>query len=131
MTRSATLGQGIGLPWQPDGNGRLPVVAGPEKVRQSMAIILDTEPGERVMLPTFGCGLRRFLMQPNTTSTRALMQREIELALRTWEPRIAVDRVEVLPGDEPALVMIRIAYTHLRDGRPDNLVYPFYLEGTQ
>ncbi|WP_137940366.1 GPW/gp25 family protein [Chitinivorax sp. B] len=128
MNRVAALGNGLALPMTPDTLGQLPQASGPEKVRQSMAVILDTEPGERLMLPTFGCGLRRFLMQPNTTSTRALMQREIEIALRTWEPRISVDRVEVLPGDEPALVMIRIAYTHLRDGRPDNLVYPFYLE---
>ncbi|MDP1532761.1 MAG: GPW/gp25 family protein, partial [Rubrivivax sp.] len=87
-----------------------------------------TEPGERLMRPAFGCGLRRFLMQPNTTATRAQMQREIEQALRSWEPRIAVEQVQVLPGEDPAMVLVQIQYTHLRDGRRDNLVYPFYLE---
>ena len=56
-------------------------VRGAEKVRQSIWIILDTEPGERIMRPTFGCGLRRYLMKPNTTSTRALIQREVTSAL--------------------------------------------------
>jgi hypothetical protein len=33
-----------------------------------------------------------------------------------------------VPGDDdPALVYIVIAYLHVRDQRPGNLVYPFYL----
>ncbi len=128
MTERAALGAGLGLPFVPDETGRLPRATGPEKVRQSIAIILDTERGERIMLPGFGCGLRRYLMQPNSTGTRAQIQRDVESALKTWEPRIDVDRVNVAPGDDPALVMIEIAYTHRRDGRKDNLVFPFYLE---
>ena len=128
MTERAALGAGLGLPFVPDETGRLLRVSGPEKVRQSIAIILDTERGERIMLPGFGCGLRRYLMQPNSTGTRAQIQRDVERALKTWEPRIDVDRVNVVPGDDPALVIIEIAYTHRRDGRKDNLVFPFYLE---
>lgn len=122
------LGRGPGLPFAPDANGRLPVVDGPEKVRQSIFIILDTEPGERVMLPEFGCGLRRFLMQPNNGATRSQIEREIGLALQRWEPRIKVSQVDVSPGDDPALVLIEIQYVHVLDGRRDSLVYPFYLE---
>ena len=123
-----TFGAGLALPLVPNDRGALARADGPEKVRQSIAIILDTEPGERVMLPAFGCGLRRFLMQPNTTATRAQMQREIEQALRSWEPRIVLERTDVLPGTDPAMVLIQIQYAHVRDGRRDNLVYPFYLE---
>lgn len=122
------FGRGLALPMASDDAGALPRADGPQKVRQSIAIILDTEPGERVMLPAFGCGLRRFLMQPNTTATRAQMQREIEKALRTWEPRITLERTDVRPGDDPAMVLVQIQYAHVRDGRRDNLVYPFYLE---
>ena len=124
----AVFGHGLALPLLPGDSGALPQADGPEKVRQSIAIILDTEPGERLMLPRFGCGLRRFLMQPNTAATRAAMQREIETALAAWEPRIRLERVDVLPGDDPAMVMVQIDYQHHRDGRRDNLVYPFYLE---
>lgn len=123
----AALGSGLSLPLVPTAAGALPRADGPEKVRQGIAVLLDTEPGERLMLPRFGCGLRRFLMQPNTTATRAQMQREIETALRTWEPRITLDRVDVQPGDDPSLVLVQLAYRHQRDGRRDNLVYPFYL----
>ncbi len=124
----AVFGHGLAVPLQPTPQGALPCADGPEKVRQAIAIVLDTEPGERLMLPRFGCGLRRFLMQPNTAATRAAMQREIDTALRSWEPRIRVERVDVVAGDDPALALVQIAYQHLRDGRRDNLVYPFYLE---
>jgi phage baseplate assembly protein W len=122
------FGAGLALPIAAADDGRLPAADGPEKVRLSIAIILDTEPGERIMLPAFGCGLRRFLMQPNSTATRAQMQREIETALRTWEPRIRLERVDVLPAADPAMVLVQVGYAHVRDGRRDNLVYPFYLE---
>ena len=80
------------------------------------------------MRPDFGCGLRRFLMKPNTTATRALIQREVERALANWEPRIRLESVGVTPGEDPALVLVTIAYVQVLDGRRDNLVYPFYLE---
>jgi uncharacterized protein len=123
---SAWLGRGWGQPLAPGERDRaLALVEGPEKVRQSIVTILDTEPGERVMRPDFGCGLRRYLMEPNSVSTRALIRRDVEAALGAWEPRIAVDAVEVVPGDDPSLVFIAIAYRHVLDGRPDNVVYPF------
>jgi uncharacterized protein len=129
MTTLRLLGTGWNAPVRPDDrSGRLDYASGPEKVRQSILIILDTEPGERVMRPTFGCGLRRYLMKPNTTATRTLIQREVGIALKTWEQRIEVQHLAVTPGDDPALVLIEILYTHKRDGSRANLVYPFYLE---
>jgi phage baseplate assembly protein W len=123
------LGRGLAFPVVPDERTReLPVVTGTEKVRQAILLILETEPGERVMRPSFGCGLRRYLAKPNTTATRALLQRDVELALATWEPRIRLRSVRVEEGEDPSLVTIAIDYLHARDGSPGNLVYPFYLE---
>lgn len=99
-----------------------------ELVRQSIEQILDTEPGERIMLPGFGCGLQRYLMEPNTLTTRTAMQHDIENALSRWEPRISLTDVAVTPGEDLSLVWIAIAYVRLSDLRPDNIVYPFYLK---
>jgi phage baseplate assembly protein W len=79
------------------------------------------------MLPGFGCGLRRYLMAPNTTSVRTSIQAEVTQALTLWEPRIRLTEVSVTPGEEPTLLWIDIGYVRLIDLRPDNLVYPFYL----
>jgi phage baseplate assembly protein W len=103
-------------------------VEGMELIRQSVATILDTEPGERIMLPTFGCGLRRYLMEPNSLATRTSMAADITSALEQWEPRITLVNVAVTPGEDPSLVWIAISYVRKADRRPDNLVYPYYLK---
>lgn len=121
------LGSGFGFPLLPDGDGKVDFVSGLDLVRQSIEIILDTEPGERIMRPSFGCGLRRYLMAPNTLTTRTAMAADITAALGAWEPRIQVTNVSVTPDDNPTLVWIEISYVRLADRRPDNLVYPFYL----
>ena len=120
------LGTGLRFPVRPV-SGVLGYLSGMELIRQSVETILDTEPGERIMLPAFGCGLRRYLMEPNTLSTRTAMREDITAALATWEPRIRVSNVTVTAGEDPSLVWIEVSYVRLADLRPDNLVYPFYL----
>jgi hypothetical protein len=123
------LGTGWNFPVSPDPRlDGLLYAAGPDKVRQSIWIILDTEPGERLMRPTFGCGLRRYLMKPNTPATRALIQNDVQVGLSLWEPRIQLQSVSVDPGGDPSLVLIQISYIFTSDRRPDSLIYPFYLE---
>jgi uncharacterized protein len=128
MSALRFLGKGWHYPVLPNDVGALEYAAGPDKVQQSIRILLETEPGERIMRPTFGAGLRRYLMRPNTGATRALIRHDVELALTAFEPRIRLTEVAVDPGEDPSLVLIRIAYVHVRDQRPGNLVYPFYLE---
>ena len=128
LNRYERLGQGLGQPVAPDDTGRLPFVSGPEKVRQSIFTLLDTDPGERVMRPDLGCGLRRYLMAPNNPATRAAIAREITQALGRWEPRIQLLDIHVSPTDDRAMVLIEIHYAQVLDARQDVLVYPFYLE---
>lgn len=113
---------------RPDENGALGWLEGMDLIRQSVAAVLDTEPGERIMRPDFGCGLQRYLMEPNTLTTRTAMTQDITAALERWEPRIRLTNVAVTPGEDPSLVWIEIAYLRRADLRPDNLVYPFYLK---
>lgn len=123
------LGKGMRFPIRPDPvTGRLLTSTGMELVRQSIEQILDTEPGERIMLPEFGCGLQRYLMEPNTLTTRSAMEHDITDALTRWEPRIRLTDVAVTAREDPSLVWIEISYVRLSDLRPDNIVYPFYLK---
>ena len=63
-------------------------------------IILGTEPGERVMRPDFGAGLRGLVFEPINTTTMALVQYRVQNALVLWEPRI--DSVTVSRQRRPA-----------------------------
>ena len=92
-------------------DGRLMWSEGEENVRESLRIILLTEPGERLMREEFGCGLRRFLFEPNTITTRQLVKERIENAIRRWEPRVALNEVIVEPDDQnPRLVAVTILF---------------------
>jgi phage baseplate assembly protein W len=127
-TAPGRLGTGWDFPPRPDERtGALEWEAGPALVRQSILLILDTEPGERVMRPEFGCGLGRFVMEPNSPGTRAAMAREVEGSLRQWEPRIDVQSVEVTPTDDPAVVLVSVGYVHVRDRSAAVLDVPFAL----
>lgn len=113
------LGQGWAFPPEAVTTRSFPWRSGAALVRQSILIILDTEPGERVMRPDFGCGLRQFLMEPNTPATRAAIAGEIEAALRAWEQRIAVETVDVTTTGDPSTVLVSISYTLTRDQSVD------------
>lgn len=122
------LGTGCAFPPLPvPVAGALEWLWGPPLVRQSILLILETEPGERVMRPDFGCGLRRFLMEPNTPSTRAAIEREVKGSLTAWEPRIRLTDVMVATTDDPATVLLSIRYSHLRDQTPAVVQVPFAL----
>jgi phage baseplate assembly protein W len=70
-----------------------------------------TEPGERLMREDFGCGLRKFLFEPNTVTTRQLIRERIIKAIGRWEPRVKVDEVTVeTDSNNPRLVSIDIFF---------------------
>ena len=76
--------------------------------------------------------LRRVAEQLGITAALGKSRRREAVAplsalVRDPEPRVRLERVAVEAGDDPALVWIRIDYAHLRDGRRDNLVFPYYL----
>lgn len=129
MTATTRLGRGVAFPVRPDvDRGMLGYRSGAEKVRESIELILRTEPGERLMRPRFGCGLRQFLMEPNTVATRARLERTVVAALEAFEPRISLRQVSATPGDDPSLVILTVRYEHRFDSTDGLLVYPFYLE---
>jgi phage baseplate assembly protein W len=99
-----------------------------EDVRQAVLIILETSRGERVMRPDFGAGLDDFVFEPLNTTTCALVGQRVEEALVTWEPRIRLEAVEVVPAGEPRNRLdIRIEYSVRTTNTFYNLVYPFYV----
>ncbi len=103
-----------------------------EDIRQSIRIILGTAPGERVMRPDFGAGLKTLIFEPMNTTTAALAQYNVQKALIEWEPRIDQITVKVTPQPSTGCLVIDIRYRVRLTNVFYNLVYPFYLtEGDQ
>ncbi len=130
MTQAAKkyLGAGLGFPLRTDSRGRLVLVSGEEDIAESIRIILGTRPGERVMRPTFGCRAYELIFEPRTPSTISLLQEYVYEALRMWEPRINVRRVNVTPseGADGALIA-EIEYEIKATHDTRSIVYPFFI----
>jgi uncharacterized protein len=95
-------------------------------------VLLSTPQGERVMVPTYGCDLHRFVFADITASLLSEMREMVTTAINRWEPRIDLLDVTAAPDPEdPALVLIGIYYRVRATNTRNNLVFPFYKnEGT-
>jgi hypothetical protein len=130
--KKAFLGVGLSFPPAADSRGAVATIAYEDDIRQSIQIILGTNPGERVMRPDFGAGLRDFVFEPADLATAHRVQTRVQEALIDWEPRIDVMQVDVTvdPVTKRTL-LISIAYRIRASNSLTNLVYPFYLEEGQ
>lgn len=108
------------------------MVAGTRDIAESLFILLSTAQGERVMVPTYGCDLHRFVFAELSTGMMTEIRDMVETAILRWEPRIDVLAVTVaLDADQRSLVRIGIDYRVRRTNVRSNLVFPFYFtEGT-
>jgi phage baseplate assembly protein W len=127
MPERAFLGQGWRFPIQPDGRGRLLLSRAEQDIEEAIWIILSTAPGERVMLPEFGCGIRDYVFQNNSDLVRTAVAAQVRQALVRWEPRIDVLEVTATAPDEPSLMLIRVDYRIRSANTVHNMVYPFYI----
>lgn len=125
----------LGIGWSfpvAENSGQTEMAQYEEDVRQAVLIVLLTNPGERMMRPTFGAGLNEFLFEPINSTTMATVAQRVEDSLIDWEPRIDVISVSVTPDSKNvATLLIDIQYRVRATNNVGNLVYPFYLgEGT-
>jgi phage baseplate assembly protein W len=111
MDAARLYGKGMAFPPRVDASGRVAWSEGEDNIRESMRIILMTEPGERLRLPAFGAGLGRFLFEPNNVATHTLIRERIRDALQRWEPRIQLEGVEVRADDiDPQAAIATLTY---------------------
>lgn len=101
----------------PDSNGQLNYPTLDQSVRQTIRVLLRTRPGEQLLRPDFGAGLENYLNEPNNLTTRRRVHDAINDALAAWEPRIVVDRLDILDVPNfPTRLRVEIAYRIRRTG---------------
>lgn len=102
--RKGTLGQGWSFPFGFDSaNGQVALSSDEQNIRECISIILSTRPGERQMMPSFGCRIHELLFAPNTAGTATMVAHHVSEALTRWEPRIEVIDVRSFPESNGSL----------------------------
>ena len=126
------LGRGLAFPLHVNARGEIALVGGEQDIEQSIKIILETRPGERVMRPEFGCRAHELLFEPRTVATETLMQQYVGDALARWEPRIEVQSVSVMTDNEvDGALLVEVVYTIKATHDRRSIVYPFFLVGQE
>ena len=123
------LGIGWRFPLQVTPDGRIAQARYEQRVEESIVLVLSTAPGERPMLPDFGCGIHDVTFAPNDSRTIALVVHAVRQALTRYEQRI--DLIEVraeASAEAPNLLLIRVNYRVRATNAIGNLVYPFYIK---
>jgi len=99
----------LDFPFSVDTRGRISTTDVDDHVLDLIVSVLFTNPGERVCLPEFGCGIRQLVFAPNgdllASATEALAAAALNRWLSDW---ITVEKLEVV--SEEATLRIRLSY---------------------
>lgn len=127
------LGRGWAFPPAFDAaTGGAHLVQADEDIAESLRILMQTRPGERVMHPNYGCRLHDLVFETMDGDIEADIEVAITRAILFFEPRIKlgpvlVDTVDALDGK----ISITLTYTVVETNERHNMVFPFYIsEGT-
>lgn len=108
------------------------LVSEEQDIKESLTIILSTAPGERTMLPEFGCDIHHHVFDVMNTTMVNHLKVDVRKAILNFEPRIDLKSIEVFIGDEAdGRLDIYLEYVVRTTNSRSNMVYPFYItEGT-
>lgn len=122
------LGTGWSFPPEFSQRGAARMVSADEDIRQSLHILLSTTPGERVMQPSFGCGLKNHVYDGINESTITILKDLIRRAILFFEPRVVLESIEADTSNAlEGRLEFTIVYTIISANTRHNIVFPFYL----
>jgi uncharacterized protein len=127
------LGKGWAFPPSFDREEQTVTMATAEEdIRQSLYILLYTIPGERVMLPDYGCFLHNHVFDLMGETLITHLKGLIEHAILFFEPRVVLEEIAITIADSgTGRLEIVIDYRIIQTNTRNNMVIPFYLkEGT-
>lgn len=103
-----------------------------EDIRQSLAILFSTIPGERISDMGYGSDIHCWMFEKMDLSIKTLIGESIRKSILYFESRITLEKVDVEIKDPlEGILWINIEYTVRLTNTRSNMVYPFYFkEGT-
>ncbi|MFZ5548075.1 MAG: GPW/gp25 family protein [Pseudomonadota bacterium] len=102
-------------------------------LRQSIATILFTPVGSRVMRRSFGSLLPELIDQPDNANTRVRLFAAVAGALMRWEPRLRISRVQLASGTTPGTAELVLEGTYVPPDGPQQLLalrLPIHLQAS-
>ncbi len=99
----------IRFPYQYNNQGKTTSSASEAHIKDMIEMVLFTIPGERPNRPTFGCGLRQLLFQPNSDELATTAQFLIQGELQQWLGDL-IEVEEVVVENQDTILQVTIRY---------------------
>jgi phage baseplate assembly protein W len=64
-------------------------------IKQNLKMLILTNPGERIMLPNFGVGIKRTLFENKSSNYNSLIQSKIKSQVSTYLPFVNINKITV------------------------------------
>ena len=77
-------------------------------IKNSLQNLFGTSPGQRFLFPEYGLDLNQYLFYPVNEGTGEAIKNKINTAIRTWEPRVQVNNILVIPEPDKNQYVINI-----------------------
>ena len=94
----ATLDDILSPVWTLSIDGGGAIAEGVDAIKQCLNLIVRTTPGTDPLRPEFGCGLYRFVDQPENVAIPNMKKAMLDAVAR-WEPRVKIVRITHTLGD--------------------------------
>jgi phage baseplate assembly protein W len=79
-------------------------------VKQALSNLFYYQRGEKKFDPNFGSGIRGMLFEPVDNISASVMEKEIEVMISNYEPRVRVDNVIVVASPDTNDYEVRIDF---------------------
>ena len=106
------------VPFRKGDDGYVMIETYKEMVHQNLKSVLLTSPGERIMDPEFGVGLRNYLFEMNNESTYDDISGKINEQVEKYLPFIEITSI-TFDDDEANALFMRVEYNILPLGIED------------
>lgn len=109
----------LSLPFALDVDGSLREHVDPDKqVGDRLRSLVETEPGQRVMLPTYGMALSGMVFEPDDEIVQNEVDRELRDQASMWEPEVEIQAVSLpVASDEEGGVGLQIQWERTGSAR--------------
>lgn len=118
-------GSSLSFPVRADNRGTVSIVNDRHAIiEQSIASIIETRQGERVMLPDYG--LPDFVFSVINAGAVARLAYLVEQQIAQYEPLVDRVKVSVQNASNAQQMEIRVSYMERGSNTPRNLVFPIW-----
>ena len=118
------VGVGVNLPF----NG--PSVFTPnyltsQSIKNNLINFLLTNPGEILLAPTFGGGLRAFIFEQIAEDNLDFLKQDVNKKIETYFPSVIIDSLDVLRNDDTNSIIIQLKYSIENSNINDIITFQF------